>query len=297
VNARTPSGWTLVAGCGYVGSAFASLSTDPGAWRSVGLSGPAPRIVGLRRSHVGLRAYPVVGADLLDARALTRALPSPITQVVYLASAEERSEPAYRRAYVEGLERLLGALRTRGDEVRRLLFVSSTAVYGEQRGEWVDETTTPAPLDATSRCLLEGERIARSLGERACVVRLAGIYGPGRTRMIREAATGQATVGPAPSYTNRIHRDDCALLLATLIARPTVPPIVVGVDDDPADRADVLRWLTRELGQPEPVVDPLRAPAPHKRCRSVVRHEIGFSPRYASFREGYAPLLAELLRP
>jgi nucleoside-diphosphate-sugar epimerase len=233
----------------------------------------------------------LVSADLLDAQLLARVLPGPIDRVVYLTGADKRSEAAYRRAYVDGLETLLGALASRGDTVERLLYASSTAVYGEREGEWVDEDTPALPADAVSRVLLEGEQRALASTARTTIVRLAGIYGPTRTRLVREVASGRARLEPVPTYTNRIHRDDAASLFERLLDAADPPAIVVGVDDEPAARGEVLGWIAERLGVAPPEVDPSLVGRPHKRCRSKRAAELGFVPRYPSYREGYAPLV------
>jgi len=91
----------------------------------------------------------------------------------------------------------------------RLVLVSSTGVYGESKGGWVDEDTT-GPADATGHVLLEGERIAHGFGGRGVVLRLGGIYGPGRDRTVRRVVSGEATCPEPGVYGNRIHRDAAA---------------------------------------------------------------------------------------
>ena len=274
-------GYTLVAGCGWLGDAIACRLAALGA-----------SVVGVRRHPRIPRPYPVVRGDLARSAELVRDLPRPIARVVYAVGADERSADAYRRAYVEGQRRLRDALAGRGNRVERWVFTSSTVVYGESNGGWVDEQTPPCPRDELGAIALEAEAAAADANIGLVVLRLAGLYGPGRDRVVREAATAGATLEPAPSYTNRIHRDDAAALALAALTHPSPPTLVVGVDDEPADRSDVLLHLARSLGVEEPRVDPRRTPRPHKRCRSLARAELMPKLHYPTFREGYAEAIA-----
>jgi nucleoside-diphosphate-sugar epimerase len=249
-------------------------------------------VVGVRRRPLALRPFPIVRGDLVRPLELVRDLPRPIARVVYAVGADERSPGAYRSAYVEGQLQLRDALDRRGDRVERWIFTSSTVVYGESSGGWVDEQTPPGPRDELGAIALEGELAACRPETTHVVLRLAGLYGPGRDRLVREAAAATTALDPEPSYTNRIHRDDAAALVLASLAHARPPPLVIGVDDEPADRADVLRHLARELGVPEPPIDPARASRAHKRCRSLVRTALVARLQYSTFREGYAEAIA-----
>ena len=292
----------LIAGCGYVGSALATRLLSAGG-------GPTPpvEVWGLRRrpERLPARVRPVA-ADVADPEGLEEALgrlPPALGGVVYAVSAAERSDEGYRRAYVQGPANLIAALDRLGIRADRFLFVSSTAVYGEgsvpdEGTGWVDETTPEAPDDFRGDRLLEGERRCLAGPFPAAVLRLAGIYGPGRTRLIDAVRTGEAKCAAGdPVWTNRIHRDDCAGALAHLLALAEPEPIYIGVDDEPVDRCEVLRWLARRLGVPEPEVVPAaelsRRRSGAKRCSNRRLLESGYRMRYPSFREGYAEMLGE----
>jgi nucleoside-diphosphate-sugar epimerase len=280
-------GRVLVAGCGYVGAALGQA-----------LAAGGHEVFGLRR-RAGLVPAPLhpLAADLADRAALRRALPRGLDAVVHLAGAEARDEPAYRRAYVEGSRNLLLALADAG-EAPRFLFASSTAVYGQTGGEWVDEASETRPRDFRGARLLEAEAQLSGSGLPAASVRFGGIYGPGRTRLLEAVRSGRACVqaGP-PRFTNRIHRDDCAGALSHLLGLPRLAPVYIGVDREPADEAEVLRWLAARLGAPPPrVVDSgetsaAQGPPPNRRCSSRRLRESGYAFRYPSFREGYGALI------
>ncbi len=302
-----PPQTVLIAGCGYVGTALGSLLAL--------LAGPAPRRVwGLRRHPDGLPAgVEPLAADVGDPRSLDAALatlPAAPDAVVYAVAASGFSDEAYRLAYVDGPGNLLDALGRTERLPGRFVFVSSTAVYGDADGGWVDETTPPAPEGFSGRRVLEGERLlferAAALGPPAgsrvgpLVVRFGGIYGPERTRLIDQVRSGEARCpdGP-PLWTNRIHRDDCAGVLAHLLDLPEVgdsDAVYVGVDTEPAPLCGVLDWIAARLG----VEAPRRVPADQapkrrrgaKRCSSARLQATGFRFRFPTFREGYGDLIA-----
>jgi nucleoside-diphosphate-sugar epimerase len=277
----------LIAGCGDVGTALGLLLAVDGH-----------EVFGLRRRPESLPApiHPLAG-DLADPGTLA-AMPASIELVAYTAAADAFDDDAYRRAYVDGVANVVGALRRAGAPVRRLLFTSSTAVYAQTDGGWVDERSPADPTGFSGRRLLEGERLVASSRFPAVVLRLAGIYGPGRTRLVDRVRRGLAicTEGP-PRWTNRIHRDDCAGAARHLLALPDPRPLWLGVDDEPADECVVLDWLAARLEVPPPRRVPPDAASPrrpqtNKRCSNRALVASGYTLRYPTFREGYAELLA-----
>lgn len=283
----------LIAGCGYVGSALAARLHDAGH-----------RVLGLKRSAGGLpEGVIALRADLADADSLAAALAgvtAPIDVSVYAVAADASDDVAYRRAYVEAQRNLLVALRARDPMPKHVFFTSSTAVYAQGDGSWVDETSETTPHDFRGVRMLEAERVLGESGIPGTALRLGGIYGPGRTRLIESVRNGRATLRPgAPRWGNRIHRDDAAGALGHLIEmalRGTAPPpILIGVDDEPADEAVVLRWLAEALGVAMPVVDDampgVRERGSNKRCSNARLRGTGYRFRHPSFREGYGALI------
>jgi len=275
----------LIAGCGYVGSALARRLADAGC-----------EVFGLRRTPSGLPdGIQPIAADLLE-RATLRALPADLDAVLYTASADGFDEAAYKAAYVHGLRNLLGALEEQHQSPQRILFTSSTAVYGQSDGEWVDETSLTAPRGFSGRCVLEGEQLLLASRYPSLVLRLGGIYGPGRTRLIESVRSGKARLREgSPHYTNRIHRDDCAGALAHLLGLEAPQRIYLGVDCEPADEVLVLHWLAERLGVPPPQVEPApangRSPG-SKRAANDRLLASGYRFIYPTFREGYGALLS-----
>lgn len=276
----------LLAGCG-------DLGTEAG----LRFAAAGHRVVGWRRSPEKLpAAVEGVAADLGSAD--LPAVPADTTAVVVAVAADSSTESAYRTAYVDGLVHLLGALERDGVVPRRVLFVSSTAVYGDAGGGWVDESTTAAPGGFSGRILLEAEELLASrlggTGTTPVVLRLGGIYGPGRTRLIDQVRNGTAVVPDQPRFTNRIHRDDAAAAIVHLVSMEAMPaPLYVGVDNSPAELGDVLRFLASEMGYPESPIGPAgEARGGNKRCNNGLLRGTGFEFTYPSFREGYREVLA-----
>ncbi|MDX1579103.1 MAG: NAD-dependent epimerase/dehydratase family protein, partial [Gemmatimonadota bacterium] len=274
-----------------VGRVLARLLADEGAI-----------VYGLRRSETELPpGVTPVRADLTDRHSLGD-LPSGIESVVYAASPDGRSDEAYRAAYVEGPATLLDAL----DRVpRRFVLVGSTAVYGVRDGSVVTEETRPDPVDFRGARILEGEAIVAGRVEGAVALRLGGIYGPGRTRLVDRVRRGEARCpDEGPRYTNRIHRDDAARAARHLLRLDDPAEVYLGVDREPADLCDVLRWIAERTGSPDPArdlpdgvdesgeSDTGRRRGHGKRCSSDRLRASGFGFRYPTFREGYAALLA-----
>jgi nucleoside-diphosphate-sugar epimerase len=279
----------LIAGCGYVGAALgARLDRDSHA------------VFGLRR-RAGALPWGVrpIEADLAIPSTL-RDLPPRLDFVFFMAAPAGRDDALYRALYVEGLRHLIDALAEQKREPRRIFFTSSTAVYGQKDGEWVDESSPAEPTSFAGRRLLEAEALLRAGPFPATVVRFGGIYGPRRTGLVERVRTGRVVYAEgAPRYTNRIHRDDCAGVLRHLMELREPEPLYLGVDCEPASEEVVTRWLAGVLGAPEPrpgapdvSLDPERAGS--KRCRNERLLASGYEFQYPTFREGYAAVLAEL---
>jgi nucleoside-diphosphate-sugar epimerase len=276
----------LIAGCGYVGAVLAERLLEKGH-----------EVFGLRRRMAALPpGTRLLTADLSQALSLG-VLPDCIDAVCIMLSADAFEENAYRRAYIEGPANLLLALKSGTEPPRRVIFVSSTSVYHQEQGEWVDENSPAEPQGFPGRQLLDGERAIAGGEIPAVIVRLGGIYGPGRGRLIDEVRSGRATYPEnGPVYTNRIHRDDAAGLLVHLLDLPKPEALYCGVDNEPADRRTVLEWLAQQTGaappQPGRSNETERLLRGNKRVSNRRLLDSGYVLRYPTFRQGYAELLA-----
>jgi nucleoside-diphosphate-sugar epimerase len=271
----------LIAGCG-------DLGTEVG----LRLAAAGRNVVGLRRRAgllpAGIDGYSV---DLATAKPVV----PPDTDTVIVAIAAGNPDPAvYRAAYVTGLGNLLDALDDAGVTPRRFLMVSSTAVYDVDDGSTVDEETPATPGPGTDSILLEAEELLRSRIPTAVVLRLGGIYGPGRERLISQVRAGRATLADRSRLTNRIHRDDAAAMIVHLMLRePDPEPLYLGVDSTPVPGIEVLAFLAGELGLPEPeIVETGSRRGGNKRISNRRILETGFTFSYPGYREGYRAVLA-----
>ena len=282
--AMSPS--LLIAGCGDVGGRLASRLISQG-WQ----------VHGLRRSISALPqgVLPVAG-DLAQSQCPPDWPVGPLDYLVYCAAANESSAAGYRAAYVEGLRHVLGWLREHGQMPRRVLFVSSTSVYGQQGGEWVDESSPVEPEGYSGRILLEAEQLLLTSEWPASVVRLSGIYGPGRAWLLNQVRQGCRLATEPPLYGNRIHADDAAGLLAFVLQADqrgqALEPLYIGVDDCPAPLHEVVAWLRDYLGVTDWSAETSIRRAGSKRCRNSRARALGWVPRYADYRQGYAAILA-----
>ncbi|WP_035776378.1 SDR family oxidoreductase [Arthrobacter sp. H5] len=271
----------LIAGCG-------DLGTEAG----LRFAALGHRVVGWRRSPGVLP--PAIEGVAVDVTLSLPPIPGRTDVVVIALAADGRTETAYRDAYLGGTANVLGALERDGVRPRRVVFVSSTAVYGNDDGGWVDESTPAEPATLTGGVLRETEQLLHARLPHATVLRLSGIYGPGRTRLIEKARRETETLPAGKQWTNRIHRDDAAAAivhLATAVDEPA--PVYLGADHEPAAMGDVLSFLADQLGLPHPPRGPGSGErATGKRCRSDLLRSTGFEFAYPTFREGYRAVLA-----
>jgi nucleoside-diphosphate-sugar epimerase len=277
----------LIAGCGDVGTRL-GLRLAAAGWR----------VHGLRRTVERLPAQILAVAGDLQAEGCPPSWPAAeLDYLVYCAAATERDEAGYRAAYVDGLRRVLDWLAQHGQRPRRLLFVSSSSVYDQQGGEWVDETSPAEAAGFSGRIMREAEQLALHSGIAASLVRLTGIYGPGREWLLNQVRQGYKVASEPPLYGNRIHVDDAAGLLACLLHADsrgvTLEDCYLGVDDEPAPLHEVVAWLRGQLGVSHWAEQSSVRRAGSKRCSNARARALGWAPEYPSYREGYGAILAE----
>jgi len=275
----------VLAGCGDLGTEAALRFAALGH-----------HVLGLRRSAEKLPAS--IDAVSVDLGTTRPTLPADTEIVVVALSAGSRDVDTYRASYVDGLRNVLDALDEAGAADARVLFVSSTAVYDVDDGSVVDETTPAIGASPTAEVILEAEALLHARRPDGIVLRLGGIYGPGRERLITQVRDGDARLAePAGSspHTNRIHRDDAAAAIVhlTTTSAPT-DVLYVGVDDEPARLDDVLALVADELRSPVPPSAPPRGrqAGGDKRLSNARLRGTGFTFEYPTFREGYRAVIA-----
>jgi len=286
-----------VLGCGYVGLELCRQLTAAGH-----------EVVGVRRSEEGLAAVESAGgsavrADVTDPDSLT-AVPD-CDALVFAASSGGRGADAARRVYVEGLQMVIDHFGTRDSSPDRLVYTSSTGVYGDHGGDWVDETTPLDPTTEKTRVLAEAERVALEVAADAgidgTVARFAGLYGPDRYRLERYL-NGPVTDG----YLNMVHRDDAAGTVAFLLTEDLArEEAVLVVDDEPVEKWVFADWLADECGVEQPpkrtkderLADGDLSEAARrriqtsKRCSNERLRELGYEFVHPTFRSGYHPAI------
>ncbi|WP_104128710.1 NAD-dependent epimerase/dehydratase family protein [Cryobacterium sp. Y57] len=277
----------LIAGCGDLGTEVGLRFADLGH-----------AVVGLRRD-ASVLPREIIGQSI----DLSREKPVIAFDTEFVVMAISAGSPtigAYRAAYLDGLRNLLDALDDAGITPRRVLLVSSTAVYDINDGSRVDEQTPANPKPGTDSIVFEAERMLHARIPSATVLRLAGIYGPGRERLITQVRAG-AALSAESRHTNRIHRDDAAAAIVHLLLRPELPaPLYLGVDDAPVPSNEVLAFLAAELDLPELVLDPSAVPASTRESQrggdkllsNRLLRDTDFTFTYPTYREGYRALLA-----
>ncbi|WP_232700907.1 SDR family oxidoreductase [Halobacterium wangiae] len=289
-----------VLGCGYVGLELG---------RQLTAAGHEP--VGVRRSADGIDSilaagFEAVRADVTDADSLA-SVPD-VDAVVFAASSGGRGAEAAREVYVDGLRTAIEQFGSRDDPPDQFVYTSSTGVYGDYGGDWVDEETPLDPTTEKTEVLAEAERVALEEGTEAgidpTVVRFAGLYGPDRYRLTRYL-DGPVTEG----YLNMIHRADAAGVVRFALIDAD-EDVLLAVDDEPVSKWAFADWLADECGVAWPekqtveerlAAGDLSTPAERrlrtsKRCSNALLRELGYEFSYPTFREGYRPAVEAFRR-
>jgi len=279
----------LIAGCGDLGLRVARL---------LALENASNQSWGLRRnpsleSTSDLPGFSWMAADLTQPDTL-RDVPKDITHVLYAAAPNARTEADYRAVYRNGLERLLQAVAS--PTLQRVLFVSSTAVYGDHGAQWIDEDTPTAPKSFNGQVLLETEQWLHSHTTQfeTLSLRLSGIYGPGRSYLLDRLRTGQATAPAAESHwVNRIHIEDAAAAVLHLLNLPNPQPVYLVTDSTPLPMRVLYDALAKLVGGPVPTEGAAPASVGSKRLSNARLRDSGFSFKWPDSREGHAALISE----
>ena len=279
----------LIAGCGDLGLRVARL---------LALESASNQSWGLRRNPIlestsDLPGFSWMAADLAQPDTL-RDLPKDITHVLYTAAPKARTEADYRAVYRDGLEHLLQAVTS--PALQRVLFVSSTAVYGDHGAQWIDEDTPTAPKSFNGRVLLETEQWLHSQSAQfeTLSLRLSGIYGPGRSYLLDRLRAGQATAPAAESHwVNRIHIEDAAAAVLHLLNLPNPQPVYLVTDSTPLPMRVLYDALAKLVGGAVPLEGAAPASVGSKRLSNARLRDSGFNFKWPDSRDGHAALIID----
>lgn len=295
----------LIVGCGDLGGEVARQLAQLGI-----------QTAGVRRSTSKLDGITIIQADVTHPLSL-----EPLKQiqpeiVIYCVAADGQTDEQYKANYVDGLCHIL-ATQAENSNLKHVFFVSSTRVYGQTHGEktdkLLDETDVAIPADFGGERLLEAEKLLDSFAGNAklscstTVLRLSGIYGVGRLRMINLAASLKISPQNWPaqnSWTNRIHRDDAASFIVFLVMQILEPQQVLAskavqscyivTDSKPVTQYEVLNWIAGNLNISTPVQVNLPI-AGGKRLSNQAMLATGFILQYPDYQAGYQALLSDYL--
>jgi len=272
----------LIVGCGAIGTELAHV-----------LSAKGHQVTGLKRNPPTAYDGGIVyfKADIASAKDLDD-LAADFDQLFFIVSPKGRTEADYQAVYETGLNNLLAKYPQ-----KPWIFVSSTSVYGQSQGEWVDENSIAEPDNANSRLIRQAEQRLTAINPENIIVRFSGIYGPGREYLLRQAQQGPSIQQNPPYFTNRIHQQDCvgvlAFLLEQRLAGVALEQCYLASDDDPAPLWDVMSWLTSQLKCQAPTVKTVDQDAGmNKRCSNRRLKALGYQFNYAGYKDGYHELIS-----
>lgn len=285
----------LVLGCGYVGRELGQRLVEAGH-----------EVVGVVRSESSAEAVAAAGIDPIQGELTDSDVVSSLPDadaLVFSASAGRGSVAEARALYADGLRAVVSTFENRESPPDRLLFTSTTGVYGDHGGDWVDESTPIDPERPKAAVIAEAEAIVHRCDIDGTVARFGGLYGPGRYRI--ESYLDSVTAG----WRNSVHREDAAGALAWFLTEDVARgETVLVTDGTPVDRWEFADWLAERCDAPEPekltieerlaALPASAAPrvASQKRCRNDRLLELGYELRYPSVYEGYEPAIDAVRR-
>lgn len=287
----------LIIGCGYVGLPLGAELARRGH-----------EVVGVRRAADGadeLRAAGITPAVADVTRPETLAeLPGPFDWVVNAVSSSKGGAPEYRQVYLEGSRHLLDWLAARPPQ--KYIHLSSTSVYGQTDGSVVTETAPTTPANETSQLLVATEQLlleaARARNFPSVILRVAGIYGPGRGHLFQQYRRGEARIaGDGSRILNMIHLDDVVGSVLAALEHGRAGDVFNAADDESVSHLAFFQWLAAKLNRPLPPFASEAESAARKRgltnkrvANAHLKSALGYAFKYPTFREGYASEIARL---
>ncbi|HEX9046318.1 MAG TPA: SDR family oxidoreductase [Verrucomicrobiae bacterium] len=279
----------LIVGCGYVGLAL-----------GLELRRLGHTVYGMQRGGsaelLAAGIQPVL-ADITQPALLAK-LPADFDWVINCAASAGGSVDEYRRLYIEGNRNL--ALWLARAPLKKFVYTSSTSVYGQTDGSFVTETSPAEPAEETSQALVAAERVLQDAATKgklpAVILRVAGIYGPGRGHWFKQFVRGEARIeGDGSRWLNMIHRDDVVGAIIAALEHGRAGEVYNAADNEPVTQLQFFEWLAEKLNQPLPPKVPAEEIARRKRgvtnkrvSNEKLRRELKYVFRFPDFRAGYA---------
>lgn len=271
----------LIVGCGDIGGEVAKRLAEAGH-----------QVTGLKRhppEQVDNINY--VAADITVSSQLQN-LSKDFDFVFFILSPTGRTEESYRAIYATGLDNLLNHFAN-AKQSPRWFFTSSTSVYAQSQGEWVDENSITQPENVNSQLIKEAEQKIISANPENIVVRFSGIYGEGREYLLRLTQQIPAIQKNPPYFSNRIHRRDCVEILLFLLQQQlngrVLEQCYLASDDEPAPIWDVMTWLAKQICCQPPTIKTSDTNGMNKRCNNQRLKNLGYQFQYPSYKVGYLP--------
>jgi nucleoside-diphosphate-sugar epimerase len=281
----------LVVGHGYLGSRVADL------WRSAGETVFATTRDPRKAADLTVSGLWPIVCDVTDPVSLTNAAEhiDGVDTVLYTVGFDRTSAHARRDVYVSGLRNVLDIVPT---STRRVIYVSTTGVYGQDDGGWIDEDSRCQPLRESGRVILDAERQLQShrLGARAIILRLAGIYGPGRIPSLGDLRDGVPILASADGYINLIHVEDASRIVIAAEAHANVPRTYLVSDGTPVLRRQFYDEVSRLFRTPQAVFEEQseridrRGNTSKRVSNARLLAETGVRLKYPTYREGLAAI-------
>ncbi len=273
----------LIVGCGQLGFSIVK-NADPDIFKLYGFSRS------LKKSPPSIEMHQV---DILKNEAIDEIKSVNPEIIIYAVSADTQSVESYQDHYVAGLKKTYAAILEL-DHFKHLFFVSSTRVYGQKTTKILSELDIAEPSDYGGEALIEAEGVARQLKDKATILRLSGIYGPNRTRMIQLAHSNPGNWPATNNWSNRIHEEDAArfivFLMKRIMLKEPIEPLYLVTDGIPTKQYDVLTWIRKRL---QLTTDTIEIPILEsgKQLQSVLLNQNGFILKYPDFTYGYEAII------
>jgi nucleoside-diphosphate-sugar epimerase len=275
----------LIVGCGGVGLELAIQLAEAGH-----------DVTGLKRNPPTVYPGPITyfRADISQPQEL-EGLESNFEYVFFIVSADSRNKDSYHALYNKGVNNLSNKFKELKNNAP-WIFGSSTSVYGQSQGEWVDEDSPTLPNSTTSLEIVKAEQKLISINPKNIIVRFSGIYGPGREYLLRMAKQSPSIQQSPPYFTNRIHQQDCVGVLKFLfeqrLSGVDLEQCYLASDNDPAPLWDVISWIAEQTQSDPPKAKEVEHENDmNKRCKNDRLKKLGYTFLYPDYKAGYLEMI------